>query len=311
MSNDKPKPAPAPTPATDPAATADAVKRRFGKVDPGLATVTASALALLGTIVTVAIRAGDNGGGDTATGSTATTQVVASSSPTTSTGAVQGGLLVELPGNLTPDNRTLVEAAADQLLQLGAKLPLIVEDDFTTADYAWPLGNTPAPGGVTCTWSQADGRYDTSIHTGNGPSWCSNGLEKVAEDFALTADLTLGRDSNSDVALQFRVSDDGAMFYELRYTPQTQLFSLSFVGPDGATAIVSPTFAAEISKSGSNRVTVLALGDTIALYFNDTLVASISGADHTLAGRVLVLLQLNESNSDETLSLTHFVLRGK
>jgi hypothetical protein len=310
MSTDKPKPAPAPSPAADPAAAADAVKRRFGKVDPGLATVTASALALLGTIVTVAIRAGDNGGGDA--GPVATTQVVASPSATTSTGAPQGGLLVELPGNLTPENRALVEAAADQLLQMAGKLPLIVDDAFTTTDYAWPLGHSTADGGVTCDWAQADGRYDTSIHTGNGPSWCSNGLEKVAKDFALTADLALGRDSNSDVALQFRMSDVGATFYELRYTPQTQLFSFSFVGPEGAIPIVSPTFAAEINTSGSNRVTVLALGDTIALYFNDTLVASVTGAEHTLAsGRVLVLLQLNESNSDETLSLTHFILRGK
>ncbi len=320
MSNDKPQSAPAspPAPEPTPAAATDAAKRRLGKVDPGLATVTASALALLGTIVTVAIRASDSGGGDasTAVASTAaTTQVVASASPASTTATTQhatDGMIVALPSLLTVANRALAETAAEQMLQLSAALPLIVDDDFSTTDYAWPLGHSTAAGGVTCDWLQAAGRYDTLIHTGNGPSWCSNGLEKVAKDFALTVDVALGRNSNSDVAVQFRVSDDGTTYYELRLNPQTQMVWFAFFSPAGATAIVSPTFAAEINKTGSNRVTVLALGDTIALYLNDTLTASISGASQTLdAGRVLVLMQLNESNADETLSLTHFVLRGK
>lgn len=314
---------PAAAAAAAPPDATEAAKRRIPKVDPGLATVTASALALIGTIVTVSIRASDGGGStDPATAGTATTVVVESSAPdgtgaidpTDSTALTPGepaAPVIQLPGSLAEDERALVEGASDQLLLIAERLPLIVDDGFTTDDYAWPEGDATAAGGVTCTWQRLDGRYDTTIHTGDGPSWCSNGLAKTAADFALTLDLALTGASNSEVGVLFRVSSDGATYYELRFNPQTQMFWFSFVNPGGTTAIVAPTFAGEIAKDGPNRVTVLALQDTLALFLNDTLVASITGAEYTLdAGRVLVLLQLNEANVDETLSLTHYELRG-
>ncbi len=321
-SNDKKKPqAPrqsAPVPAPSPADGGEAAKRRIPKVDPGLATVTASALALIGTIVTVSIRASDGGGStDSAksgTISVATTSPASSTPDTTAppgSSTVPTGPAVQILSTLSPEDRALVESTADGILQISDRLPLVVDDDFTTDDYQWPEGDGTADGGVTCSWRRLDGRYDTSIHTGDGPSWCSNGLTKTATDFALTVDLALGRASNSDVGVLFRVSEDGTTYYDLRFNPQTQMLWLAFVGPDGTTPIVAPTFTGEIATSGSNRITVLALQDTLAIFVNDTLAVSITGAQYTLdPGRILVLLQLNEANTDETLSLTHFELRG-
>lgn len=322
MSSSKKKPQQAPastTPATPPAPVdGEAAKRRIPKVDPGLATVTASALALIGTIVTVSIRATDGGGSTdsaksgtiSAAATTSSPEASSTSSPATeATGSV--GPSVQILSTLSPDDRVLVESTADGILQIADRLPLVVDDDFTTGDYAWPEGDATADGGVTCSWQQQDGRYDTTIHTGDGPSWCSNGLTKTATDFALTVDLALGGTSNSDVGVLFRVSDNGTTYYDLRFNPQTQMLWLAFVAPAGTTPIVAPTFVGEIATTGSNRITVLALQDTLAIFVNDTLVVSITGAEFTLdPGRILVLLQLNEANTDETLSLTHFELRG-
>jgi hypothetical protein len=153
-------------PATPPAAVdGEAAKRRIPKVDPGLATVTASALALIGTIVTVSIRATDGGGSTDSVKSGTISAVATTSSPDasgTATSATEPtqpvGPSVQILSTLSPDDRALVESTADGILQIADRLPLVVDDDFTTNDYAWPEGDATANGGVTCSWQQQIGR---------------------------------------------------------------------------------------------------------------------------------------------------------
>lgn len=296
------------TPAADAAASATA-RRRIPKVDPGLATVTASALALIGTIVTITMRAG----GDSSPVSAGTTApaVTVADSGTTSTSSLPNAPIVQMVSQLDEADRALVESGSDDIFALGRNLPLIVDDDFTTEDYAWPTGTLAADGGVTCQWSQPPGQYLTEMHSGNGAAWCSNGLQKTAGDFMLTVEVATDRVSNSDVGLVFRLSDDGSDYYDLRWNPQVQTIALAFVSDGASRLIIPPTFAEQIQKDGTNRVTVLALQNQLAISVNDSLVAMVGNETGRLApGRVLVLLQLNEPNSDESLILTHFELRG-
>ncbi|HNJ97923.1 MAG TPA: hypothetical protein PLV13_07345 [Ilumatobacteraceae bacterium] len=309
MSDAKPEPTPAAAPAAETAAAPAATRRRIPKVDPGLATVTASALALIGTIVTVTMRSG----GDTSTASSDTTAVTITVADTAgpTTVAAAGQPIVQLVSQLDEADRALVESGSDDIFALGSNLPLIVDDDFTTEDYAWPTGTLAADGGVTCKWSQPPGQYLTEMHSGNGAAWCSNGLQKTAANFLLTVEVATGRVSNSDVGLVFRLSDDGLEYYDLRVNPQTQTVSLAYVSGGANRQIIPASFADQIHKEGSNRVTVLALQNQLAISINDSLVAMVGNESGRLeAGRVLVLLQLNEPNSDESLTLTHFELRG-
>lgn len=275
-----------------------------------MATVTASALALIGTIVTVSMRSG----GDSSSSPPVTTAAlvtVVDTSTVTSSPTLGDQPIVQLVSQLDEADRALVESGSADIFALGRNLPLIVDDDFTTEDYAWPTGTVVADGGVTCKWSQPPGQYLTEMHSGNGAAWCSNGLQKVAADFMLTVEVATGRVSNSDVGLVFRLSDDGSDYYDLRWNPQTQTIALGFVSDGTARPIIPPTFAEQIHRDGSNRVTVLALQNQLAISINDSLVAMVGNESGRLdAGRVLVLLQLNEPNSDESLTLTHFELRG-
>jgi hypothetical protein len=312
-------------------------RRLTGRLDPGWATLVAASLALTGTIVTVAFRSSD--GGDSATekavvSTTGAERVANSSGPTTApttsststtsttsstvepstsaqtTTSPPVAPIVQVVSALNPDQRKSVDAASNAILALADQLPLIVNDQFANNDYAWPVRDRTYDGGIQCTWAVADGAYSTLIHTADGAAWCSDGLSKVAKDFVLTVEEQLRDASNTDIGLLFRVADDQS-YYALDYSPQTQTLSLSFFSPDGEQPIIPPTYVEQIKRAESNKVVVMALGSSMALYVNDSLVAMISNETRLLtAGRILVRIQLNEPNEDEMLSLTHFELRG-
>ena len=87
--------------------------------------------------------------------------------------------------------------------------------------------------------------------------------------------------------------------------------SLTFVGPDGPSPILAPTFFAEINRTGSNQITLLATGPLIFVSVNGTLVVSISNETRIAsAGQIMIREWLNEPNADEVLSLTRYDLRG-
>ena len=216
--------------------------------------------------------------------------------------------MVALLSALPADQRDAVNAVSVQLLAATNKLPLIVHDEFANNDYAWPQSSETFDD-VECSWTLAAGTYDTAIHSANGPGFCRQGLSKVASDFVLTVEEHLRDESNSEIGLLFRVTDFG--HYEVVYNPQTQTMWLSVVGPDGESQILPPTFVAEINRSGSNQLTLLALGPSMLVSVNGTLVVSISNESRmTSAGTILIREQLNEPNEDEVLLLTRFDLRG-
>jgi hypothetical protein len=316
---------------------AHGTRRLTGRLDPGWATLVAAALALTGTIVTVAFRS--SGGGDSATekivvattgaervanssgantapapSSTSTAPTTSStvepstSAPTTTSPPVAP--IVQVVSALNPEQRKSVDSASTAILALGDQLPLIVNDQFANNDYAWPVRSRTYDGGIQCTWAVDGGAYSTLIHTADGGAWCSDGLSKVAKDFVLTVEAQLRDASNTDIGLLFRVSDDQS-YYALSYSPQTQTLGLSFFSAEGESPIIPATYVAQIKRVDSNKVTVMALGSSMALYVNDSLVAMISNETRLLtAGRILVRIQLNEPNEDEMLSLTRFELRG-
>jgi hypothetical protein len=296
--------------------------RRPGRLDPGWATLVAAALALVGTLATVFYRgSGDDSKAKTTvvestTGTRETSAATTSTStdpPTTSTtfGSVPAPApKVILSSGLPADAREAINAVVAPLIAAANLLPLIVHDEFANNDYAWPQGEKTYDGGIHCSWTIGQGAYDMAVHSVNGPAFCRSGLSKFASDFVLSVDVHLRDERNSDIGVLFRVIDEDT-HYEVVYTPQTQMMSLSFVGPDGDSSILSPTYVAEINPTGSNRITVLALGDSILVSMNGMLVVSISNETRiTSPGQILIREWLNEPNADEVISLTRYDLRG-
>jgi hypothetical protein len=309
--------------------------RRPVRLDPGWATLVAAALALVGTLATVFYR----GSGDapaakavvestagatessaattststtsTSTTSTSTTSTSTTSTSTTSTSAPPAAPTVNVVSGLPADQRESVNAIMTPLIAAANKLPLIVHDEFANNDYGWPQGKETYNGGIQCSWTIGQGAYDMAVHSVNGPAFCRSGLSKVTSDFVLSVDVHLRDERNSDIGLLFRFIDEHN-YYEVVYTPQTQLMSVSFVGPDGKSPILQPTYVAEINPLGSNQMTLLALGDTILVSVNGTLVVTISNETRiTSPGNIVIREFLNEPNADEVISLTRFELRGR
>jgi len=299
------------------------MRRPLGRLDPGWATLVAAALALIGTLVTVLYQRGSSddtkaktvavestvGTTSGATTSPSTTpETTAASTSTTSTSVLPAAPTVSLLSTLPADQREAVNAVSVQLLAAANKLPLIVHDEFANNDYAWPQSSETFDG-VKCSWTLAAGSFDTAINSANGPGFCRQGLSKIASDFVLTVEEHLRDESNSEIGLLFRVTDFG--HYAVVYNPQTQTMWISVVGPDGESQILAPTFVGEINRSGSNQLTLLALGPSMLVSVNGALVVLISNETRfTAAGTILIREQLNEPNEDEVLSLTRFELRG-
>ena len=305
--------------------------RRPGRLDPGWATLVAASLALVGTLATVFYSGSDDDPEAKAVvDSTASATEVAVTSPattststvppttststtstsTTSTSAPRVAPTVNLLSSLPADQRETINAANASLTAAANLLPLIVHDEFVNNDYGWPQGEQTYNGGFQCSWSIGPGSYDMAVHSVNGPAYCLAGLSKVASDFVLSVDVHLRDEKNSDIGLLFRYIDDHN-YYEVVYTPQTQMMSLSFVGPDGKSPILHPAFVAEINPSGSNKITLLALGNSMLVSVNGALVVAISNETRiTTPGKIVIREQLNEPNADEVISMTRFDLRG-
>ncbi len=297
--------------------------RRPGRLDPGWATLVAASLALVGTLATVFYR----GSGDdpkakttvvestTATKETSAATTPASTDPPTTTSTTSSSVPVPAPkvilsSGLPADAREAINAVVAPLIAAANLLPLIVHDEFANNDYAWPQGEKTYEGGIHCSWTIGQGAYDMAVHSVNGPAFCRSGLSKFASDFVLSVDVHLRDERLSDIGVLFRFVDEHN-YYEMVYTPQTQMMSLSFVGPDGDSSILDPTYVAEINPTGSNQITVLALGDSILVSMNGMLVVSISNETRiTSPGQILIREWLNEPNADEVLSLTRYDLRG-
>ena len=202
---------------------------------------------------------------------------------------------------------TIVDAAAP--VDVAADVPL-VEDDFADNDYQWPLGtNDSAGAGTTCAWALAGG-YRTDLHSGATPgAWCSAGLAKTAQDFVVTMDAALQGTSDSEVGLLFRV--EGGTHYSLRYRPLTQTISLTHVDAEGPTPILRSTAATAIQRNGSNRLTLVVNGATIAVFVNEQPVLLVENEARIAgAGAVQILLQLNEPDTDESVVVTRYEMRG-
>ncbi|MFZ1490604.1 MAG: hypothetical protein WAS51_11730, partial [Ilumatobacteraceae bacterium] len=250
--------------------------RVLGKrLDPGWATLVAAALALVGTVVTVVFRGDSDNVGTPAAGlgavATETTAGTTGAEPTTTSPSTSNPTntssaeattttttattttaplapVVQVVSQLIPDERDLALAAADAILVLARRMPLIVDDDFADNDYAWPQGTQTFNGGIECSWTLVPGAYQGSVTAPTPSSWCSNGLDKVAFDFLLTADLALRDSVDSEMALLFRY-EDFQNHYALRINPGLQLMRVAHVAPGGEETILPWTVVPELAQA--------------------------------------------------------------
>lgn len=301
---------------------------RLPSVDPGLASIVAAVLTLIGVIVTVVVQR-DPGPATTpapvaAVVETATVEPTATPEPTATSEPTATATLTPptaTPVPLTPtqapqivsqlpaNQAEAVRAGAASLLQVGRSLPLMVRDDFETQDYGWLESQEVIQGGGECDLRIEDGAYRIDLRSATGAIWCTGGLPRQAADFQMTTDLTLAESQIADIYVLYRMSPDQRSYYSIGLNPATQVFWVNVVADGEDIPLVPRTVAEHIERDGTNTISLVATGPAHALYFNDQL--DVLFVDERLAtGTFGVSLTLQESNSAETLIVDNFELRG-
>ncbi|GEM_PF-6117606 len=276
-------------------------------IDPGMATVVAAALALVGTVVTVILHDGPGGGGG---GNPTTTSV---HTTTTTTSAPPPGPVVQVVAGLSDAQKQAVDQAAAAILAVGNRMPLIVEGGFDERNApGWSVGSHTYDGGITCTQAIAHKAWNLTVASTNGGAYCTGGVTQVASDFVVTMGTALSTTANADISLFVRASSDLKNGYQVTFNPQTQQFWENVIVAGTATPLIRPTFTAEITKNGANTLAVLAVGTSQTIYVNDKVVAMVSQESRvSAAGQTRIQVQLNEANGTETLSVDRFDIHGQ
>ncbi len=284
-------------------------------IDPGWATLIAAILTVIGGVIFIWLQRGPASPPNTPVPSIApaiTEILTQTSSVVVASTDVPGSAATPLPqlvSALPAAQKAIVQKASETLLQAAQALPLIVSDDFENNDYSWPESNQVYTGGIECNTAIEDSAYHISVHSVDGPAYCYAGLMKVAKDFIISADTQLVDQRIADIYLYYRLSEDGQQYYFIDFNPQTQTFSVGYYDHGQSNPIIGSTYMEEINTTGTNKLTLLAVGNSHAVYLNDKLVALFTD-DRLTQGQFRFAMQLQEANQDETLLIDHYDLRG-
>lgn len=321
-----------------------------GKIDPGWATVIASALALIGTLAALWFRQPQPATPPpTNTAAVAIVQSVPATieplpspteppptptdSPTptdppptatrkppppTSTLPPPTAVATIAPATVTmildvpPDQRATTQTTAKGLLDLSRTLPLIIRDPFDVNDYGWMEFDETYDTGVKCAAEIRDGAYYVSV---TSPTTARSPVWCMPTGPRRTGNFYLSFDAR--LARNQRADVmlyyryvDESNFYYLMFNPQTQLLSMGVEQDGGYRVIIDRAFVPEIKPAGANTVAILALGDQHAIYVNETLFALVEHESGIDAGAIRIGLQVYGAEQAEELAIDNVELRG-
>lgn len=301
-----------PTPPQDSAPSAPQDRRSFlGRLDPGWATVIAATIAIVGTVLTMVFQSAGRTSPQQApptashSASQSPTQT-GSASPDSSTEAsgLPGQPTFSVTSTLAPHLRDQVVSAGESLRSLSLALPLLVRDEFDNNDYGWGLGATDYADGISCTTTMESGLLQISVASGRGSAYCYNGVARNVTQFTLVTDLGIPAQRDSDVGVMF-----GAVGQEVLVTirPQSQTIAVS----GGPSTLLLPTFVDDINPGAPNRVQLVVIEDSLAVFIEDKLVLLGSNLPDAGAGPARLYVRLNEANQQLTLQSDRMELRGQ
>lgn len=214
----------------------------------------------------------------------------------------------QIISQLPTAQKRVVQKGSKSISQAAQALPLIVKDDFSNNDYGWPVDSRIHDGGIECNTAIEQSAYHITVHSAKGPAYCFAGITKTAKDFILSAVLQLTKNRNTDVQVSYRLSDDKNYYY-LMYHPQTQILSAGVTVDGESSTIIGSVYVEEINKVGMNKITLLALGSSHVIYFNEKLIALFTD-DRLGQGQFRFTVRIQEANQEQSLLLDKFDLRG-
>ncbi len=287
---------------------------RLPSIDPGLASIVAAVLTLIGVVLTVVVQRDPEPAAETVV---ATTAVVTTAAP---------GLAGETSAPvadpvLAPTRASVVMAAASleeqeavrqdvaAMLNTARLRPLLVRDAFDVNDYGWPEGEEVVAGSGVCQWGFVEGQYHMRLESEEPALWCAAPLPRQAASFLTEMELTLSEMSRADLYFNYRISPDGQSFYSIGLRPRTQTLWVSLVEQGQNTLLLPESNVAAINTAGTNRLAVVVDGAEHALLINDELVAFLTD-DRLATGTLGLSVTLREPNATETMILDNFELYG-
>ena len=298
-------PPPDPTPPTTPK------RGPLGGLDPGWATVIAAVITIAGTVVTLFFQAG---GGAAPAPTAPQTPVAATatnlpSGPQTTqptsqpTAPASGQPTFTVVSALAAHLREPTVQAGDSVRTLSLQLPLLVRDEFETNDYGWALGTTDFADGISCTTTMASASLQVTVSSGRGPAYCYNGAPRNVRNFALVTELGIPAQRGADVGVLYGGTGQQVL---VTINPQSQTLAVT----TATSTLLPATFVDDIHPSGPNRVQLVVIESSVALFLADKLVLLSSNMPDPGTGPVCLYVRLNEANQRITLQSDRLELRG-
>jgi hypothetical protein len=219
--------------------------------------------------------------------------------------------VVQLVRNLDQSNQEAVQSVAAGLLQIAKTLPLKFLDPFDSNESGWPEFQDTFEDGIQCNASIKEGQYSIELlsTSASGAAWCLTFVPSNVSEFLLSVETHLTNQSNSDVRIFYRYLDDSNFQYLILNPPLQTLTLGTFVeGEDRI--LVQSAFIPSIYKEGVNRISLLSMDDSEAIYINDRLEVLLTKTQSLGTGKLRIGLRLHEADQTEVLLIDNFELRG-
>jgi hypothetical protein len=218
---------------------------------------------------------------------------------------------VQIVGLLPTNQLQAIQTVALSISQAAQLLPLMIRDSFDTYDYGWPEFQDTFVYDIQCAVAIKDSKYSIVLQSTvtSGAAWCAPTVPRKANDFYLSFDAQLLQNRNGEVLLMYRTTDNGDG-YQLIVNPQTQSLSLLVKENGLESYLVQSAYFPSIHKNEENKIEIIILGGSHAIYINDQLVVLVSNEDRFTEGQIKLGFYLREADQVEELVIDNFELRG-
>jgi len=218
---------------------------------------------------------------------------------------------VQIVGVLPPNQLQAIQAVALSFSQAAQLLPLIIRDGFDTYDYGWQEFQSTFEYGIQCAATIKDSKYSIVLQSTvtSGAAWCTPTVPREVKDFYLSFDAQLVQNRNGEILIMYRTTENGDG-YQMNFSQQTQTMSLLVKQNGLESFLMQSTYLSSIHKDEENKINIITLGGSHAIYINDLLVVLVSNEDRFKEGQIKIGFYLREADQVDELIIDNFELRG-
>ena len=202
---------------------------------------------------------------------------------------------------------TATAAARQSLLQEARQWRLLFSDTFGDDLGGWATGEDEDPQLGVMSWAIEDGKYrwEGSAHSGF-VWWVIPDVESISDFYLSVSARQMGQPEVGEYGLVFRQAGDED--YYLFEISDLGMYALFLHTASGWEKLIDWTAHSDITPGNSNRLAVVAMGESFSFFINDIFVAEFNG-DRLPEGKAGMLVGLANSGESASWEFDDFELR--